>query len=114
MTYDSWKTTQPDDQPCPECGRHVCVCAPRAWEGPMWNDCGGCNFTRRSSDTGRRYCAPCTAAALQRLARLAANLAIAGGLCHSYELGAEHGHHFPDMCTGFRPGCAIGRKEATP
>lgn len=30
MTYDSWKTTPPDDDPegeaCPDCGRRECAC----------------------------------------------------------------------------------------
>lgn len=39
------------------------------------------------------------------LCTLAHNLQIGAALCWSFELGAKHGNCFPDMCTGFQPGC---------
>ena len=56
------------------------------WQGPMWNDCGACNYFRRSSDDGRRYCAWCSNIAMERMRTLAGNLEIAGALCHSWHL----------------------------
>ncbi len=62
---------------------------------PMWNGCGGCNFTRRASIDGSRYCSWCVKAASEALARLAENLKIAAALCEAWRL-------YP---CDWRPGC---------
>lgn len=91
------------------------------WQGPMWNDCGGCNFIRRVAgvdpemDPNRRYCAPCIRLATPRLDSLAHNLAIAAGLCRAFELGEKRewavrlgrgARPFREQrCGAWKPGC---------
>lgn len=75
------------------------------WHGPMWNDCGACNFRRRTGIS--KYCTWCVSNLSQRLATLAANLATAGALCASFEMGrdAGPGQHVPFKTSWWRPGC---------
>jgi hypothetical protein len=87
---------------CPECVR---VDAELAWQGPMWNNCGSCNYVRRTE--GRRYCAWCAKECGAALAHLAHSLAWAATLCASFEMGCDAGPgaHVPFATSWWRPGC---------
>lgn len=81
------------------------------WQGPMWNGCGCCNWTRRS--TGRQvYCAWCCREVEVALSCLARNLRDAAGLCLAHRLGYQRGiddensfHRGMDNRDLWRPGC---------
>ncbi len=92
-----------------ECDLRRCKCI-GAWQGPMWNDCGGCNYTRRTGE--RLYCAPHFGQLIERLTTLATNLAIAAALCRAFNLGgAYHVERYMADWNGggwtypFSPGC---------
>lgn len=57
------------------------------WSGPMYRDCGSCNFVRRTY--GRAACSWCVRDIIAGCRTLAANLAIGGALCEAWERGAE-------------------------
>lgn len=58
------------------------------WSGPMWNDCGACNWIRRSAvQYPRVMCAQHRGESMLSLANLASNLRIAGALARMYNLG---------------------------
>lgn len=74
-----------------------------AWQGPMWNACGACNFVRRTE--GRMWCTWCVKSYAQLARTLAHNLAIAGALCRAHRIGND-----PVIVVGnrgilWRPGC---------
>ena len=80
------------------------------WQGPIWNDCGCCNYTRRTLDRDDlpRWCVWCATNNLAALKTFAHNLQIAAGLCRAFDLGVEscftYCEHWygPD---GWKPGC---------
>lgn len=93
------------------------------WQGPMWNGCGSCNWTRR--DQGRPYCAWCAKEVASALLTLAANLAIGAALCRAFDLGRDLQHALTladqlehrsqrertrreEMRDYFHPGCGKG------
>ena len=80
------------------------------WQGPIWNDCGGCNSVRHDVERGegRRWCFWCERDAMERMTNLAANLRIGAALCRAYLLGADGAVSWAMNGRGWEPGC--GRK----
>lgn len=77
-----------------------------AWQGPMWNDCGACNFVRRSDL--RIYCAAHLNELTSRCRTLAANIGVAGALCAAFTDGIQNCCDWSctepcEVC--WRPGC---------
>lgn len=86
---------------------------PSEWHGPMWNDCGTCNWTRRSDSRGYglRWCLWCERDAKERLRTLSRNLTIAAALCQSFALGESHEYDVQTRnVPQFWPGCGMGKE----
>jgi hypothetical protein len=79
-----------------------------AWQGPMWNGCGACNFVRRAY--ARPYCVWCIKDAIHGARTLAGNLAVAAGMCRAFEQGAIYMARSvlrPGEPQAFTPGCEL-------
>lgn len=76
-----------------------------AWHGPMWNDCGSCNYVRRTE--GRPFCAWCLKEYRAMATTLAHNLAIGAWLCAAWKDGYHSAAllHSVGVFEYWRPGC---------
>lgn len=80
------------------------------WQGPMYRDCGSCNFVRRTY--GRAWCVWCRDGIVEAARILARNLRDAGALCAAFWEGwDQREHHDLYSAHGYRteqnwrPGC---------